>query len=79
MPIPQFIEVTGTAPVIAEGIERSLADNIGKPVDFLRIDSDLTNVTGLGRFAAPDFSSPSAMAWRACSFARMRSHTRHLP
>jgi NTE family protein len=55
VPIPQFIEVTGTAPVIAEGIEQSLADNIGKPVDFHRIDSDLTNVTGLGRFARAGF------------------------
>ena len=55
LPIPQFIEVTGTAPVIAQGIENSLADNVGKPVDFHRIDSDLTNVTGLGRFARAGF------------------------
>ena len=55
VPIPQFIEVTGTAPVIAQGIERSLADNVGKPVNFHRIDSDLTDVTGLGRFARAGF------------------------
>jgi NTE family protein len=55
VPIPQFIEVTGTAPVIATGIENSLADNVGKPVDFNRINSDLTNVTGLGRFARAGF------------------------
>jgi NTE family protein len=54
-PVPQFIEVTGTAPVIAEGIERSLAGNLGKPVDFQRIGSDLTNVTGLGRFGRAGF------------------------
>ena len=45
----------GTAPVIAEGIQDSLADNIGKHVDFKRIDSDLTDVTGLGRFARAGF------------------------
>jgi NTE family protein len=55
VPVPQFIEVTGTAPVIAEGIERNLAGNLGKPVDFQRIGSDLTNVTGLGRFARAGF------------------------
>jgi NTE family protein len=55
VPIPQFIEVTGTAPVIAQGIENSLADNVGKPVDFDRINTDLTNVTGLGRFARAGF------------------------
>jgi NTE family protein len=55
VPVPQFIEVTGTAPVIAEGIERNLAGNLGKPVDFQRIDSDLTNVTGLGRFSRAGF------------------------
>jgi NTE family protein len=55
VPVPQFIEVTGTAPVIAEGIQKSLADNVGQPIDFKRIDADLTNVTGLGRFARAGF------------------------
>ena len=55
VPVPQFVEVVGTAPVIAQGIQKSLADNIGKPVDFKRIDSDLTDVTGLGRFARAGF------------------------
>ncbi len=54
-PVPQFVEVTGTAAVIAQGIQKSLADNIDKPVDFNRIDADLTNVTGLGRFASAGF------------------------
>jgi NTE family protein len=55
VPVPQFVEVTGTAPVIAQGIQNSLSDNIGKPVDFKRIDTDLTDVTGLGRFARAGF------------------------
>ena len=55
VPVPQFVEVIGTAPVIAQGIQASLADNIGKPVDFKRIDTDLTDVTGLGRFARAGF------------------------
>jgi NTE family protein len=55
VPVPQFVEVTGTAPVIAEGIRKSLADNVGKPIDFKRIDADLTEVTGLGRFSRAGF------------------------
>jgi NTE family protein len=55
VPVPQFIEVTGTAPVIAEGIQKTLADNVGKPVDFKRLDGDLTDVAGLGRFSRAGF------------------------
>jgi NTE family protein len=51
VPVPQFIEVTGTQPVIAQGIEKALADNVGKPLDYTRINADLTGVTGLGRFS----------------------------
>ena len=59
LPVPQFVEVTGTEPVIARGIESTLANNIGKPVDFNRLDSDLTDVTGLGRFARAGFQVTS--------------------
>src|SRR5579883_1244478 len=55
LPIPQFVEVTGTAPVIAQGIQRNLADNVNRPVDFDRLDADLTDVTGLGRFSRAGF------------------------
>jgi NTE family protein len=55
VPIPQFIEVTGTERVIAQGIQKNLADNIGKPVDYKRLDDDLTDVTGLGRFSRTGF------------------------
>ena len=55
LPIPQFVEVTGTERVIAQGIQKTLSDNIGKPVDFNRLDEDLTDITGLGRFARAGF------------------------
>lgn len=55
LPIPQFVEVTGAEPVIAQGIQRALADNVGKPIDYKRLDDDLTNVTGLGRFSRAGF------------------------
>jgi len=55
LPIPQFVEVTGTERVIAQGIQKTLSDNIGKPVDFNRLDEDLTDITGLGRFSRAGF------------------------
>jgi len=55
VPIPQFVEVSGTERVIAEGIQKTLSDNIGKPVDFNRLDDDLTDITGLGRFSSAGF------------------------
>jgi len=55
VPVPQFVEVTGTAPVIAQGIEKSLAGVVGKPIDYTRINQDLTDVTGLGRFSRAGF------------------------
>ena len=55
VPVPQFVEVTGTAPVIAQGIEKNLADVIGKPIDYTSINRRLTGVTGLGRFSRAGF------------------------
>ncbi len=55
LPIPSFVEVTGTERVIAKGIQKTLSDNIGKPIDFKRLDEDLTDITGLGRFSRAGF------------------------
>jgi len=55
LPIPSFVEVTGTERVIAQGIQKTLSDNIGKPIDFKRLDEDLTDITGLGRFSRAGF------------------------
>jgi NTE family protein len=50
-PVPTFIEVEGTNPRIAKGIEKSLAHNVDKPVDPARLQDDLTNVMGMGRYS----------------------------
>jgi NTE family protein len=50
LPVPQFVEVTGTNTVIAKGIEKTVDDNVNKPVDIHAIDRELTEITGLGRF-----------------------------
>jgi len=50
LPVPQFVEVTGTNPVIAKGIQKTLEDDAGNPVNIRSLDRQLTEITGLGRF-----------------------------
>jgi NTE family protein len=50
-PPPQFVEVTGTNPKLAQQIERELSPDVGKPVDSATLDRQLTRLTGNGRFS----------------------------
>ena len=52
VPVPQFVEVTGTNPMLATAIENELSDNVGKPLDRVRFDKALTNLLGNGRFSS---------------------------
>jgi NTE family protein len=52
MPAPQFVEVTGTKPKLATEIENQLSNYIGKPLDTVKFDRDLTYLLGNGRFAS---------------------------
>jgi NTE family protein len=54
-PIPQFVEVEGPPPVIAQGIAKGLQGDVGKPVDYKSLDRQMTDVTGLGRFSRSGF------------------------
>lgn len=56
-PVPQFVTVTGTKPVIAKGIQESLEDEVGKPIDVSKLQDDVTEVTGLGRFERAGFQT----------------------
>ena len=49
---PQFVEVTGTRPMMAAEIERQFADHVGKPIDPVAFDQELTYVLGNGRYAS---------------------------
>jgi NTE family protein len=55
VPVPQFVEVQGPPEVIAEGIEKGLQGDVGKPVDYKSLDRQMTAVTGLGRFSRAGF------------------------
>ena len=55
-PVPQFVEVTGTTPALANKIERRLDPDIGKPVDNVNLEQQFTRIAGTGRFATLGYS-----------------------
>jgi NTE family protein len=50
-PSPQFIEVTGTKPALAQEIQQALSNNVGQPVDSSKLDRQLAYLLGGGRYA----------------------------
>jgi len=51
-PIPQFVEVRGTVPKVAEAIKNNLESNVGKPVDPEALQKQLSEINGEGRFVS---------------------------
>ncbi len=51
VPVPNFIEVTGATGDILKGLQNDLKDLAGHPIDTAKLDQEMMNVTGLGRFA----------------------------
>jgi len=51
-PVPQFVDVTGTKPYLAKEIQRELSDRVGKPLDRIAFDKELTYLLGNGRFSS---------------------------
>jgi len=49
---PQFVEVAGTKPKLAAEIERELSDHVGKPLDPVKFDQELTYLLGNGRYSS---------------------------
>ena len=56
VPTPQFVQVDGTSPAVASQLERRLKSWDGKRIDPRRLDQQLTEVTGLGRFSAVGYN-----------------------
>ena len=55
-PVPQFIEVTGTTPQLANKIEKRLGPDVGKPVNTVNLEGQFTRIAGSGRFASLGYS-----------------------
>lgn len=51
IPIPQFVEVTGTKPALAKEMQHLLSDQVGEPVDTAKLDRRLTYLSGVGRYS----------------------------
>ena len=77
-PIPEFVQVAGTGPELADSIQKKLSVDVGKPVDTAKLDAQMMNSR------ARAASRASAIRWlkrkepRDCRFKRSRSHTRRL-
>jgi NTE family protein len=52
IPSPQFVAVGGTAPQLATQLQRDLQSFTGKPISVPRLEKQLTQFTGTGRYAA---------------------------
>jgi NTE family protein len=48
---PQFVEVAGTRPNLASEMEKELSDHVGKPLDPVKFDQELTYMLGNGRYS----------------------------
>jgi NTE family protein len=56
VPVPQFLDVTGTSPAMANKIERRLAPDVGRPVTKDNLEQQFTRIAGSGRFATLNYS-----------------------
>jgi NTE family protein len=56
VPVPQFLEVTGTSPALENRIQRRLAPDVGRPVTKDNLEQQFTRIAGSGRFATLNYS-----------------------
>ncbi len=56
VPVPQFLEVTGTTPALANRIQRRLGPDVGRPVEQDNLEQQFTRIAGSGRFATLNYS-----------------------
>lgn len=57
---PQFVQVSGTSPKVADAIGSKLQSNVGQTIDPARLEDQLMNVMGEGRFASLSYQITSA-------------------
>jgi NTE family protein len=55
-PVPEFVQVAGTRPELAEAIQQRLSVDVGKPVDTANLDAQVMRLNGQGRFANVAYS-----------------------
>jgi NTE family protein len=56
-PIPKFVEVVGaTSPQMAKAMEKQMSSLVGQPVEPKKIDQDMMDIVGQGRFSTSTYS-----------------------
>ena len=55
-PVPEFVQVTGAVPEIADSIEKELSENVGTPVDTVKLDQQMMTLAGQGRYSNVGYS-----------------------
>lgn len=55
-PTPEFVQVSGTSPRIAKAIEEQMSPLVGQPVSTDKLDEQMINLTGKGRFSNVSYS-----------------------
>jgi len=56
IPVPEFVAASGTTPELNRRIENDLRGNLNRPIDPARIERDITQITGIGRFGRLDYT-----------------------
>jgi NTE family protein len=56
VPVPQFVEVKGTRPELADDIEKDLSSSVGEAIDTPLLERKITRAVGLGRFNSLSYS-----------------------
>jgi len=54
--VPEFIAVNGTSKELSSSIQEKLEPFAGKPVDTTKLENNLMEFMGLGRFSSMDYS-----------------------
>jgi NTE family protein len=52
VPVPKFVEVTGTSEMLDTEISKKLDDNVDHPVDPTQLETGITQILGAGRFSS---------------------------
>src|SRR5580704_3739930 len=55
-PIPEFVQVAGTAPEMARAIEKQMSTFVAQPVSTTKLDEQMMRFSGYGRFANVGYS-----------------------
>src|SRR5580704_12585567 len=55
-PVPEFVQVTGAVPEMADSIEKELSENVGTPVDTVKLDQQMMTLAGQGRYSNVGYS-----------------------